>query len=523
MDWDRRRYARASGPRTVFTDVSHRFDDRRGGESYRPVDRSGRSPSRGFDGRRRSPPRNRSRPRADTWVPTDRGYGRLRSRSPANYRRRSRTPPFQGRGYGPGPYSRRRSPPRRFSPRRDDRVRSPPSWRSRSPQSETRSRDPSKGRSSPTRTREGTPGSQIHRVIRRPSPTAPGNDRATRATSPRTSLSNTFRSQSPSSDYRREQPADSSRPGPLSRTRRASPVHALPSEPSEAARRSSPTPNSGRRGQVPMPLRSRSRSPMRHSSPRPPSKPLGRSPYHVSNYEQEHAAHAKAQEDAGHFLAKGSSERSQTGGGRLGGNVPTQPRNLGMGQSPPLGPSQGPKAAPLQRRASYNMSLLSAPTRPRRGPGPRDGPWTGSPIARRGPVITASPSVPSGPRAPFTPPVPVGGTHRHNSRQSVATPAGPSPAPRGPNHLAGLGAVIPGGRILPSILDAAIEKRLTQLDTDREKLLDQVAETQRSKRAGLRDWDRLDRESSICALKSELAEGHLQRMADESMGGGVLF
>lgn len=73
------------------------------------------------------------------------------------------------------------------------------------------------------------------------------------------------------------------------------------------------------------------------------------------------------------------------------------------------------------------------------------------------------------------------------------------------------------------MLDYAVEKRLAQLDADREKLLDQVAETQRSKRAGLRDWDRLDRESSICALKSELAEGHLQRMADESMGGGVSF
>jgi predicted alpha/beta hydrolase len=72
-------------------------------------------------------------------------------------------------------------------------------------------------------------------------------------------------------------------------------------------------------------------------------------------------------------------------------------------------------------------------------------------------------------------------------------------------------------------LDAASEKRLAQLELDKEKLLEQMAETQRLKRAGLRDWDRLDRESSICALKSELAEGHLQRMVDESLGGGILF
>lgn len=82
---------------------------------------------------------------------------------------------------------------------------------------------------------------------------------------------------------------------------------------------------------------------------------------------------------------------------------------------------------------------------------------------------------------------------------------------------------MPEGRSLPSLLDPAVEKRLAQLDVDKEKLLEQIAETQRSKRAELRDWDRLDRESSICALKSELAEGHLQRMADESIGGGNLF
>lgn len=273
-----------------------------------------------------------------------------------------------------------------------------------------------------------------------------------------------------------------------------------------------------------MPLRSRSRSPIRHSPSRRPSRPSGRSPYNVSNHEQAPPGLEKAKEDTSHFFDKGSSERLQPGGGRFGGNIPTQPRNSGTGQSLPVGPSQGQKAGPLQGRTSYNMSLLSAPTRPRRGPGPRDGPWIGAPIPRRGPATTASHSVPSGPRASFTSPAPAGSSYRHNiSRQNSTASGASSPAPRGPNHLVGLSAIIPGGRVLPSLLDAAAETRLSQLDTDREKLLDQVAETQRSKRAGLRAWDRLDRESSICALKSELAEGHLQRMADESMGGGVLF
>ena len=87
-----------------------------------------------------------------------------------------------------------------------------------------------------------------------------------------------------------------------------------------------------------------------------------------------------------------------------------------------------------------------------------------------------------------------------------------------------MSALVPGGKALPSILDPAAERRLVQLEADRERLFEQVMTTQKIKRAGLRDWDRVDRESSICALKSELAEGHLQRMAEESsIAGGVLF
>lgn len=38
------------------------------------------------------------------------------------------------------------------------------------------------------------------------------------------------------------------------------------------------------------------------------------------------------------------------------------------------------------------------------------------------------------------------------------------------------------------------------------------------------DWDKLDRESSIGDLRSELAEGHLQYLTDgESVHAGVSF
>ncbi|KAJ6130108.1 hypothetical protein N7512_002888 [Penicillium capsulatum] len=182
--------------------------------------------------------------------------------------------------------------------------------------------------------------------------------------------------------------------------------------------------------------------------------------------------------------------------------------------------------APGPNRGPHNLSLLSAPTRPRRGPGSREGSWPNAPMARRGPPGNVSQSVPSGPRASFTPPM-SGGGYRHPGPRphgsiSAVSPSPSSPIPKGPNYLAGLGTIIPGGKAFPSV-DSATEKRLQQLEVDREKLLEHIADTQKAKRAGLRDWDRLDRESSICALKSELAEGHLQRMADESIGGGIPF
>lgn len=236
--------------------------------------------------------------------------------------------------------------------------------------------------------------------------------------------------------------------------------------------------------------------------------------------------HGKGAEAPERLPRNESFEKTQSGGPRLGRNIPTQPRNLGLSQSPPLGPSQGLKGASSQHRGAHNASVLAAPTRPRHVSGSRDGSWMGAPPVgvRRAQPPMPSHGAPSGPRASFTPPAPGGAGYRHPGiRQGSSVSAVSSPTPRPLNYLAGLSSIIPGGRALPSALDATTEKRLTQLEADREKLLDQMTVTQKTRRAGLRDWDRLDRESSICALKSELAEGHLQRMADESIGGGVLY
>ncbi|KAF7621795.1 hypothetical protein AFLA_012084 [Aspergillus flavus NRRL3357] len=192
--------------------------------------------------------------------------------------------------------------------------------------------------------------------------------------------------------------------------------------------------------------------------------------------------------------------------------------------SPPSGPSHGPKSLSSQTRSS-NISLLSAPTRPRGGPSFKENVWTGAP-ARRGPMSAGSYGPPTGPRSGHTlMPGPGVDTHRHSTyRQGSVTGVSYPRTPRYMNHLTGLSSIISGGRCLPSDLDALTEKRLSQLDADRDRLMEQIADTQRSKRVGIRDWDRLDRDSSICALKSELAEGHLQRIADgESAHVSAIF
>ncbi|OQD98680.1 hypothetical protein PENSOL_c008G10148 [Penicillium solitum] len=333
--------------------------------------------------------------------------------------------------------------------------------------------------------------------------------------------------QSPIHASHRDHPRDAvKRDRTMSPSRHVSPAR---SPPVLISRRSSPA--------VEKPVvashRARSRSPIRSPVPfQRSSNPSGRSPYRDPIYDTEPPCPQQRPDledrvSVGNHSPFSIPEKThlepQASGTRVGGNIPTQPKNHGASPLPlpPSGPYQGPRPPSNQHRGPPHVSLLSAPTRPRRGPGPREA-WTGSPPVRRG-TIAPSQAPPAGPRASFSSPVP-GGSYRHPTSRQPSIPSVTQPlTQRGVNHLAGLCTIIPEGRSLPSLLDPAVEKRLAQLDVDKEKLLEQIAETQRSKRAELRDWDRLDRESSICALKSELAEGHLQRMADESIGGGNLF
>ncbi|KAJ5100178.1 hypothetical protein N7456_006230 [Penicillium angulare] len=331
-----------------------------------------------------------------------------------------------------------------------------------------------------------------------------------------------IRPSSPSQNVPRREPAvDVNRSLPYSRARQLSPSRTSRPESSSTSRRSSPSGGPERGGQTP--LKNRSRSPSHFSPAHRFSAPSG----NITPQDRGFTHDTEGKDSTRIYgntdrLESDSTEPNQR---RFGANPPTQPRSLGLRQSPPSGPSQGPRKIPSQPRGSQNYPFLSAPTRPRRGPSSRDGPWPSGTMSRRGPPTTPSQTPPSGPRASFSSGFPGGSNFRHpGSRQNSTVPASPSlPTPKAPNHLAGLCTVIPGGKLLPPVLDGVSEKRLSQLEADQEKLVEQMAEVQRSKRAVLRDWDRLDHESSICALKSELAEGHLQRMADETIGGGIPF
>ncbi|CAI7614877.1 unnamed protein product [Penicillium discolor] len=389
-----------------------------------------------------------------------------------------------------------------------------------------RSRNASRARNSPRRIRDITPGSQVFRPTRRDGPAVLNIDKHPRASSPRVQPE-ALLPQSPIHASHRDHPRDAvKRDRTMSPSRHVSPA---PSPPVLISRRSSPA--------VEKPVvashRTRSRSPIRSPVPfQRSSNPSGRSPYRDQIYDTEPPCPQQRPDledrvSVGNHSPFSIPEKThlepQASGTRVGGNIPTQPKNHGASPLPlpPSGPYQGPRPPSNQHRGPPHVSLLSAPTRPRRGPGPREA-WTGSPPVRRG-TIAPSQAPPAGPRASFSSPVP-GGSYRHPTSRQPSIPSVVQPlTQRGVNHLAGLCTIIPEGRSLPSLLEPAVEKRLAQLDVDKEKLLEQIAETQRSKRAELRDWDRLDRESSICALKSELAEGHLQRMADESIGGGNLF
>lgn len=200
-----------------------------------------------------------------------------------------------------------------------------------------------------------------------------------------------------------------------------------------------------------------------------------------------------------------------------------------------------------------SATLLSAPTRPRgglsyRADSPRGSPYGGPPHRRvhlsqypyHGPPRSVqhnprdSPrdgprdGPPSGPRAPHPPhsihngPAPFDSRppFRTNNSSSTTYPRTQRFSQYLPNSAP---SIVVGGKLAPSGMDAGAEKRLAQLEEDKKKLLEQIEEKQKAKRAGLREWDKTERETKREGLKSELAEGHLERITGEGVVTGAAF
>ena len=560
----------------------HDGDRSLGGETYRPAERHGRPPPRANTYRvDRSPPR-RGRtppPYTDNYAPADFRGGRPRSRS---NRRRSRSPAFRGRDRGGGYRGRPRSPPPTYSPRRDAYIRSPPRARrySRSPVNGSgRGRSPvplKKGRD-PSPIVDRRPRSPL--IIKERATSPPRDRYERRGFSPlrdsRFPRDNNYRPtprERSRSLIRRSEHV--SRVGSPISSHRSSP-HVHPDRMAIAESDTHSPAYPGSRGpRAPRSPAYRDRSPPRRAySPAPRSPPRDGLAYRQRSplpRRRDSPPPTHRQEEF-----RNGTTPSTWSNAQLGAPHGTGYRN-GDARGPPSGPGShynepyprdspsGPPSAPISMSAHNrpsSASLLSAPTRPRGGPafgrdGPRDAPY-GPP--RRG-GYTPSQHQPPPPRqqsydARDGPPAGPRGSHahdgaapfhsrpHHDSRPSYdSRPAYHDSRPpfdsgrpsfrsnnsssttyprtqRFSQHLSSVPAIVPGGKLAPSGLDPAAEKRLQQIEEDKKKLLEQIEEKQRIKRQGLREWEKAERESRRDGLKSELAEGHLEKLTGEGVGG----
>ena len=537
-----------------------------GGETYRPAERHARSPLRVNNYRTgRSPPRRGRTPPPynDTYAPADFRANRPRSRS---NRRRSRSPAFRGGDRGGGYRGRPRSPHRTFSPRRDTYARSPQRLRRQSPVNGSgRERSPlplKKGRD---------PSPIVDRRLRSPQmpkerAISPPRDRYERRgySSPRDSRypprENNYRP--PPRERSRSlvrHPEHISRVGsPISSHRSSSYVH-----PDRMAIAGSATHSPAYPGSRGPPVATspgyRDRSPVRGAySPAPRSPPRDGLAYRQRSplpRRRDSPPPSYRQEEFRNGTTPTTWSDAQTGAhgpGYRNGNTrgpPSGPRPHYNEPYPRDSPS-GPPSAPISMSAHNRLtsaSMLSAPTHPRGGrgsgrDGAKDGPYGPS---RRGGYPTAQHHGPAPRQQSYDtregPPAGPRGSHPHNSpapfhsrpRHDSRPPDDSRPPFRSNNsssttyprtqrfsqHLASVPTIVPGGKLAPSGLDPAAEKRLQQIEEDKKKLLEQIEEKQRVKRQGLREWEKAERESRRDGLKSELAEGHLERLTGEGVGG----
>ncbi|RDW88048.1 hypothetical protein BP6252_00080 [Coleophoma cylindrospora] len=498
-------------------------------DSYYPGSRN-RSPIRR---RSRTPPyRSRDRtPARDVpnWRARDRPRSPFRPRSPRNRSPPRARSPFRARSppRNRSPF-RARSPPRRFSPRREDdrreRPRSPlsPRRRSRSPYERDRPsiRVRSPVRSPPRRARSRTPERRDNRAPIGPSssngrrPRSPSPARDSERSSGRTSGNNSRRSSPPAHPSRVVLAQAASRDEQSSHRSPSSREMSPPQHANLSYR------DSGRESARSTP---RERSPARPPPRSPPRGPAGFRPPPTGP-------------SAGrNFTAPARSPLSTTS------NNPPQPSNQNRPETVPVAPPTGPRAAPRGPsymrggRGSFSGDRSTRPDQSSWGnPAPSRTtpdimPRASAPVSRAAATVSPTSSVPTGPAAiPTGPRAGPSGPARPNLQpasgvygrtQSFATP----PHPRAHPAMTNLPPIIPGGRIDPALtgLSAEIDARLKKRQQEEEVLRADLELKQENLRRGMKQWDKLSKDSQSWGLRSQLSERHVRTLAGEGIGGAA--
>lgn len=195
------------------------------------------------------------------------------------------------------------------------------------------------------------------------------------------------------------------------------------------------------------------------------------------------------------------------------------PRDYPPRDYPPTGPASGRGG-----RGSWNVSTSynRGPPATRESGPPREGSYShdsrtsGPPPARHHDSMNAPPppNFRSGSNSTST-------TYPRSQRFNNPTGGGPQ-TPSAPTassiHLADLPAIKPGGERLPPLQDMS---KADRLEEEAARLRKAIDEKQERKRAGLREWERLERESKMAGLRTELAEEGLRALSGEGEGIGV--
>ncbi|KAK4986907.1 hypothetical protein LTR28_001938 [Elasticomyces elasticus] len=104
-------------------------------------------------------------------------------------------------------------------------------------------------------------------------------------------------------------------------------------------------------------------------------------------------------------------------------------------------------------------------------------------------------------------------------RESSSRPSAPQASRSSAQaHLNDLPRITPGGEKAPQLYDSS---RAERLEEEAERLRKAIEEKQTRKRKGLREWERLERESEAAGFRSQLAEESLRGFNGEADGAAA--